>query len=118
MSVREQYVSFVVLVEAAVVLVQTSNCQILSVVNRDSLHVKELIRLLVHLASLLNQLAKQVRIQERLVDGLVPLARSDYLDFHPSLLHSLKQGLLYLFYVLHIRLYDLDLVLGLLYDFQ
>lgn len=112
----EQDVGLVVLIEAAVVLVEGAYRQIFAIIHVACFHVQILVRLLVHLGAFLDELTKKIRVQKRLINGLIPLSSCYDLDLDVSLFHCFEKCLLDLFNILHIRLYNPDALLRLPYN--
>lgn len=74
------------------------------------------VRLFINFSTFLDKLAKKIRVQKRLINGLIPLSSSYDLNLDVSLFHCFEECLLDLFNVLHVGLYDLDALLSLSYN--
>ena len=104
----DKNVSFVVTVEAPVILVEAAYSHDLAVVNRDRFHVQVLEWFFIHLRSLELQVAEQIRVEESLVARLVSVPCCDDLYFDASLLHCFDQLIFKFVNVLHVWLDDAD----------
>lgn len=118
LTIRQQYISLIILIKRAVVLVQTANRQEFPIIYTNCLHMQIFVGLLVDLTSMFQQLREKVTVQEALVNRLISAASCDYLYFNTSFVDRVEQGFFDLFDVLDVGLDDLYVVLSLINNLQ
>ena len=108
----DKHVSFVVTVEAPVILVEATYSHDLTVVNRDRFHVQVLEWFFVNLSALELKVVKEIRVKESLVARLVSVPCCDDLYFYASLLHCFDQLIFKFVNVLYVWLDNADVRVG------